>query len=199
MSKGTFTLAPEFEKNLDHQELLAVIAKYKQSLKDFPPPTLDSKGTYSLIASLKRSPHRFGPYKGLTLFEIANRLFSDLVLMEGAKHIFEKPSLVTQHDILSMKLNPSNISGYDLEIYTEEETIYGEAYNTAPSFFKIKTASTLRKLNHEKHSQVKKAVLLFNEDALDENGNRQYIENKKNNQDILINYIPLNLNDWKNI
>jgi len=187
-----FRLKEYFDKELNQNQLFEGIEKYKKCITETPFPVIEKEPIYNSIHNLKRKTYTIGPYSGLSIFEISNRLFSDLVVLDGAKAIFKDPNLVKSKEIKGIKLLLSNKKGIDLEIKTDKGIIYGEAYNVAPSFFKEKTRYTIEKLN--KDNNVKKAVLIFNSDAFDIDGkNEIYIKNKN------INYIKCDLESWKEI
>ena len=196
MKKDNFILKEYFQKELNQEQLLIGIEKYKKYIVNNPFPLSEKKSTYNSIYNLKRKAYTIGPYSGLSIFEISNRLFSDLVVLEGAKRIFEEPSLVKANKIKGIKLLLSNKNGIDLKINTDKGTVYGEAYNVASSFFKEKTRYTIKKLN--KDNNVKKAVLIFNDDAFDEDGkNKEYLKLQISNNDKMFPSIVCDLEYWK--
>lgn len=115
----------------------------------------------------KRVKIDFGPYRQLSFFEISNRVYSDFVLIEAAQTLFK------EHQIKSIRLNLSNMSGNDMIItYNDGKQIKGEAFNTAISFFQVKMRSELYKFD-----KTDFGVIAFNETALDEI-NKAYLSKK---------------------
>lgn len=184
-------IADFFEKEItDIKTLQKGIDMYVSCIKANPFPEIEDKTMYNSISNLKREKYNIGPYSGLSIFEISNRLFSDLVVLDGAKVIFTEPKLVNANQVKGITLLLSNIKGFDLEIRTNNGTVYGEAYNVAPSFFKEKTRYTIKKLRDA--NKLENAILIFNSDAFDNEGkNEQYIENQN------IKYIKCDLENWK--
>ena len=165
--QNTFLLTSRFEKSLSLGELIEVTDAYHNSVKNsnFCIPT---DNTFLFMLSAKRDKITFGPYQNLSFFEISNRIYSDLVLLEAAKILFK------EHKIKSIKLKMSNLSGNDLTIIDKDNNeIVGEAFNTAQSFFQIKMRSELKKYENNKIG-----VMAFNSCALDDK-NKVFLENKK--------------------
>ena len=161
-------LSDLFEDEITSLEKLEELtAEYYSSLESttYQIPT---ESALQFMLSAKREKITFGPYQNLSFFEISNRIYSDLVLLEATKILFEK------HDVISVKLNMSNHSGDDLTIIDKNnDKILGEAFNTACSFFQIKMRSELKKLGKDNLG-----VIAFNTCALDDK-NRFYFEKKK--------------------
>lgn len=152
---------------LSYSELLEANAVYTKAIKntDFKLP---NKATVEFMLWAKREIISFGPYQNLTFFEISNRIHSDLVLLEAAQILF------AAHHIKSIQLKMSNHSGYDLTVIDENNnTINGEAFNTAASFFQIKMRKELGKLKNEPNG-----FIAFNESAVSVK-NSVFLERKK--------------------
>src|SRR5690606_12993345 len=83
-------------KVLDKKELENGIARYKTYLDNNPLPIelWDLKPTVDYLLAVKRTVCAVGPYRNLTLFEIGNRIASDLVLLCGARILFEESILI---------------------------------------------------------------------------------------------------------
>lgn len=127
---------------------------------------LENTNLIELIKTIKRTPDQIGPYQDLTPFEVLNRIGSDLVLLAGAEKIFnnEVPSIKPTKILLNM----GNKAGYDIEIDAEQGKIYGEAFNAATSFCKVKMRQSIDKLlegsrKEEVYSQGQ-AVVFYNAD-----------------------------------
>ncbi len=164
----SFLLADDFNENLTRETLVEVTAKYKARLQEanllFP-----YKETLDIMLWAKRRIISFGPYQNLTFFEISNRIYSDLVLLEAAAMILNKKN------IKAIQLNMSNRGGNDMTIFDDlGDEIIGEAFNTACSFFQIKLSSELKKFRDDKAG-----FIAFNKTALDER-NIKHFEKKRN-------------------
>lgn len=117
---------------------------------------------------VKRQEVSFGPYHNLSFFEISNRIYSDLVLLDAAEILF------SQHHIKSIRLNMSNKGGNDMMVTDKEgKIIIGEAFNTACSFFQIKLRSDLKKFGVDQAG-----IIAFNKTALNE-PNATFLNTKK--------------------
>lgn len=167
MAESTFTLNQYFNTMLSYSELLEANAIYTKAIEntDFKLPT---KATLEFMLWAKREKINFGPYQNLTFFEISNRIYSDLVLLEAAQILFK------EHLIKSIHLKMSNHSGSDLTVIDiKNNLINGEAFNTAASFFQIKMRSELKKF---KDNAV--GIIAYNVSALSDK-NKVFLERKK--------------------
>jgi len=165
--KKTFLLTDDFSGDLSLTQLKAVSAKYKERLKETN-LLFHGKETLNIMLWAKREVISFGPYQNLTFFEISNRIYSDLVLLEAAAIIFKRGN------IKSIKLNMGNKAGNDMTIIDDLGNIQiGEAFNTAISFFQIKLRNDLKKF-----ANGKSGYIAFNKTALDEK-NKEFYEKKK--------------------
>lgn len=152
---------------LSFNELIEATAVYNAAIEsvNFTIPKLD---TLAFMLWAKREKISFGPYQNLTFFEISNRIYSDLVLLEAAQILFN------EHHIKSIQLKMSNHSGKDLILIDKDNNqIVGEAFNTAPSFFQIKMRSELKKFKDNCAG-----IIAFNNSALNDK-NKVFLENKK--------------------
>jgi hypothetical protein len=165
--KETFLLSDDFKGDLSLTRLEALSAKYKERLKETN-LLFHGKETLNIMLWAKREIISFGPYQNLTFFEISNRIYSDLVLLEAAAFILKKGN------IKSIQLNMGNKGGNDMTIIDNCGNVQiGEAFNTATSFFQIKLRGDLKKFENGKAGYI-----AFNETALDEK-NRVFYQKKK--------------------
>lgn len=164
---NTFLLSDDFKDSLNLEQLNSATALYYNSFKQFP-YIIPNMETLAFMLSAKRNKIAFGPYQNLTFYEISNRIYSDLVLLESAKILF------TEHHVKSVQLKMSNHSGNDIVVIDKNNTkIIGEAFNTAGSYFQTKMRSELKKFGNSK-----KGIIAFNKSALSEHQN--WFEGKKN-------------------
>ena len=164
----TFLLSDQFEDTISSLEKLKELkTAYDQYFESFP-LNIPAMDTLSHMLWAKRKTLNFGPYANLSFFEMSNRIYSDLVLLEAAEILFEK------HEVKSVQLRMSNHSGNDLTVIDKNENvIVGEAFNTACSYFQVKMRSELQKFKEHKIG-----IIAFNTCALDDK-NRFYFEKKK--------------------
>ncbi|AZA56973.1 hypothetical protein [Chryseobacterium shandongense] len=164
----TFLLSELFEKEIESlQKLEEIKSAYHHYFESviLVIPTMD---TLSHMLWAKREKLNFGPYENLTFFEMSNRIYSDLVLLEAAKILF------IDHQIKNVTLKMSNHSGRDLTVIDKDNLeIVGEAFNTACSYFQVKMRSELKKFG-----DGKVGIIAFNSCALD-NRNTAYLETKR--------------------
>lgn len=137
------------------------LAEYIQSIEDVGRTVTRLRGL-RLINELKRGKAGFGPYPAVSIFESANRIMTDLVILRGvrwllAENIFDFPSYRVEY-------GNENNNGNDIEASNDGRTLIGEAFNVAPSFFQGKKAAMLKKLSIAEKADVK--LIMFNHDAV---------------------------------
>ena len=97
-----------------------------------------------LLHEVKREPIGTGPYPDVTLFEAANRIMTDLVILNGVKWLLEKSGFPFSE--YRVEYGNEDSSAHDLMAENEDERLVGEAFNVAPSFFHGKKTAMLKKL-----------------------------------------------------
>lgn len=148
------------KKNINY-----TIKAYLNNMEKIP-PKLNCNSIYQLLISLKRKEVMCGPYPKVSLFEAANRILSDLVILYGIKELLFKKSLISEKlpfDKYLVKL--SNESGFDLEAKSKQFTLAGEAFNVSQSFFQLKKTAVLKRLRN-KGKKYTHRLVLFNDDAI---------------------------------
>jgi hypothetical protein len=171
--KETFILSDDFKGELSLPQLVALSAKYKEHLKETN-LLFHGKETLDIMLWAKREIISFGPYQNLTFFEISNRIYSDIVLLEDAAIILENKN------VNSIQLNMGNKGGNDMTIIDHTGNIQiGEAFNTAISFFQVKLRSDLKKF-----ADGKLGYIAFNKTALDQKNAVFYQKKKEANPNI---------------
>ena len=118
-----------------------------------------------LLQEVKRVPTRTGPYPAVTLFEAANRIMTDLVILNGVKWLLQES--VFPFSEYRVEYGNEDYSAHDLMAENEDERLVGEAFNVAPSFFQAKKAAMLRKLRMPENREGLK-LILANADAVGE-------------------------------
>lgn len=143
--KSKFTLHELFMYPLNYEQFLIAKHKYIECILRYPACELKHSDTIDLIRMTKRTLGQIGPYRSLTVFESLNRIASDLVLLCGTEQLFQNK--VASIEPMNVCLKMGNIAGYDIVIETVSgKKIYGEAFNTAPSFCKTKMRDSISKL-----------------------------------------------------
>lgn len=124
--------------------------------------SIQGKTGISLFNALKREKLIGGPYPGVSLFEAANRIMSDLVILHGVSALLD--SELFPFTSYTVEFGNEDKNGFDIRATSGNETLVGEAFNVAPSFFQIKKGASLKKLRRD-GADATYRILMFNEDA----------------------------------
>jgi hypothetical protein len=116
-----------------------------------------------LFEALKRAIVGTGPYPKVTLFEAANRIMTDLVILYGVRWLLKHE--VFPFDAYVVEYGNEDQQGFDIRASSGSSTLIGEAFNVAPSFFQGKKRSMLKKLRQATASADFK-LIMFNHDAV---------------------------------
>ncbi|WP_082629158.1 hypothetical protein [Pseudomonas sp. TTU2014-080ASC] len=116
----------------------------------------------SLLTALKRKQVGLGPYPSVTLFEAANRIMSDLVILHGIAGLLKLQAFpFTEYTV---EFGNEDKNGFDIRATSDSCSLAGEAFNVAPSFFHSKKASALKKLR-SKAADSTHRIIMFNAGA----------------------------------
>lgn len=132
-------------RGIDKKGLEDLIKEYNSFLNHnlFPKPV--SNDAISMIHYLKRKDEEvlqtIGPYENITVFEAANRIASDLVILKGILQMFQDKT-IQQDSILTVNLGTTHTK-HEGDIIINGE--HCEAFNVAPTFFKAKLYKTIEK------------------------------------------------------
>jgi hypothetical protein len=124
--------------------------------------SIQGKSGVALFTALKREKLIGGPYPGVSLFEAANRIMSDLVILGGVSGLLDGGQF--PFTSYTVEFGNEDKNGFDIRATAGSETLVGEAFNVAPSFFQIKKGSALKKLRRD-GADATYRVLMFNDDA----------------------------------
>jgi len=124
-------------------------------------------GGLRLLESLKRDKVNAGPYPSVALFEAANRIMTDLVILYGVKWLLDKN--VFPFQTYTVEFGTENNNGFDIRAENNGKILIGEAFNVAPSFFQTKKTSMLKKLRYDTQADFK--LIMVNQDAVAERYN----------------------------
>lgn len=116
-----------------------------------------------LFGALKRDRVGSGPYPNVTLFEAANRIMTDLVILYGVRWLLKHG--VFPFDAYTVEYGNDDEQGFDIRASSGNSTLLGEAFNVAPSFFQGKKSAMLKKLRQQT-AQADFKLVLFNHDAV---------------------------------
>ncbi|WP_217426355.1 hypothetical protein [Pandoraea anhela] len=118
-----------------------------------------------LLTALKREKLAHGPYPGVSLFEAANRIMSDLVILRGIAGLIRAGTFGI--DSYLVEFGNEDHNGFDIRGKDHQgRTLVGEAFNVAPSFFGPKKQKAVSKLRSN-GSAATYRLLLVNDDAVD--------------------------------
>lgn len=169
MKKVTYLFDPTELIKIDYEMMQTCKKKYFSFLNDNPFPKLPNSGTYfEMIHYLKRkdinNPQKIGPYPNITIFEAANRIASDLVIINGIIQLVEiNPLLKNASFTVRLGILHEKDKG-DFTIHLENEDFEGEAFNVTPSFLTVKLRNTISKWN-KNENKGKLKYILVNEEA----------------------------------
>jgi hypothetical protein len=116
-----------------------------------------------LLRALKRDQVKVGPYPHVTLFEAANRIMTDMVILYGVQWILTTGAF--PFETYNVEYGNEDSHGFDLRASSNGRELVGEAFNVAPSFFQLKKTSMLKKLRAPEVAADFR-VLVFNEEAV---------------------------------
>jgi hypothetical protein len=139
------------------------VSAYLESIRSIALPVL-SHDPLVAMHDVKREKLCTGPYPGVSLFEAANRVLSDLVILYGVKRLLEDPVIGSVRlPFIEYEVALGVKGGFDLRATANGYTLVGEAFNVARSFFSTKKSRTVRKLEEEK---VDYRLIMFNAEAV---------------------------------
>lgn len=117
-----------------------------------------------LFTTLKRAKLTHGPYPGVTLFEAANRIMSDPVILRGIAGLLNAGVFGIEQYLVEFGNEDRN--GFDIRGEDQHgRMLVGEAFNVAPSFFTLKKQKAVSKLRSNGGSATYRLILV-NEDAV---------------------------------
>lgn len=159
--------------DIDVKGLAALKNEYFTLLVENKFPSAPISGDFfDMIKHFKRKvenePISIGPYKNITPFEAANRIASDLVIINGLIQLVHDKKL--ENALFTLRLGTTHVKDKgDFTIKIGMEEFEGEAFNVAPSFLKAKLNKTLRKWK-EKNLEY----ILVNYDAFESFNSERY-------------------------
>ncbi|MGO8747492.1 MAG: hypothetical protein ACLQNE_16080 [Thermoguttaceae bacterium] len=118
---------------------------------------------FQLFEALKRDIVGTGPYPKVTLFEAANRVMTDLVILYGVRWLLKHH--VFPFDTYVVEYGNDDEQGFDIQASSDTSALIGEAFNVAPSFFQGKKGSMLKKLR-QSTARADFKLIMFNHDAV---------------------------------
>lgn len=116
-----------------------------------------------LLHTLKRGVTGAGPYAQVSLFEAANRIITDLVILKGIAWLLSNN--VFPFESYAVEYGHENNEAHDIRAAGDGKVLVGEAFNVAPSFFSTKKNAALKKLRNSAVSADYR-IILCNADAV---------------------------------
>jgi hypothetical protein len=153
------------ERNLNRENIESAVNRYESSIEGIG-TTVSSLTGVKLFHYLKRQQIGSGPYPHVTLFEAANRIMTDLVILKGIRWILNTRAFPFDEYVVEYGNEDSN--DHDITALKGGRKLLGEAFNVAPSFFQGKKASMLRKLRSP-NCVADYKIIIANSDAIEEN------------------------------
>jgi len=161
------------------------INKYMNSIKNMD-LNIKSNNIIDLFNKLKRNKINKGPYCGISLFEAANRIMTDLVILHGVKDLLYGKYENIKFPEYIVEYGNINNNKHDIISNFNGKKLIGEAFNVSSSLFKTKKYSSLKKLRRNIDSDTI-IILMYNKDAIK--------DNYKHIQNINEYHIVVNIND----
>lgn len=158
---GEVVTTPTRRKLLTADNVGHEIAAYLRLLATWSVPALPVQ-PIPLFLELKRKKVSAGPYPDVSIFELANRVMSDLVVLFAARHLLCERVLVKRVERLDVVLG----TAHGLDVSGEFEDggrLVGECFNVSQSFLPAKLAKARRDLRRQ---PCITKVIAFNHDAV---------------------------------
>jgi hypothetical protein len=151
-----------FNDRLTQQNIRQTLNDYLASVEHLGTSISALKGI-PLFEALKRDHLESGPYPGVTLFEAANRVMTDLVMLYGVRWLLASAAFpFTEY---SVEYGNEDKKGFDIQATAGGKVLIGEVFNVARSFFPVKKNATLKKLRRPQ-SKADFKLVMFNSDAV---------------------------------
>lgn len=167
----------DIPRNLNKDNIDAAIETYKELLVNIP-LKIEGSNLIELLIRLKREKMTTGPWKNVSIFEAANRIMSDLVILLGIKRIINGEfSNLKEFTDFQVELGNENNNDHDVISRANGKVLIGEAFNVAPSFFNVKKSKTIKKLLSSSLTPDY-IILLCNSDSHEKTKSKKLDDNK---------------------
>jgi hypothetical protein len=150
------------ERKLSASNIDKITAEFCTSLESIG-ESIQGKTGVDLFMALKREKLSGGPYPGVSLFEAANRIMSDLVILKGIADLLNNNRF--PFTSYTVEFGNEDKNGFDIRASSDKVSLVGEAFNVAPSFFQAKKGSAIKKLRRD-GVNADYRVLMYNSDAI---------------------------------
>ena len=117
------------------------------------------------LTTIKRQPTGSGPYPKVSLFEAANRIMSDIIILLGVRQLLRDPAIGGIYlPFKEYEVALGVAGGHDVIAKSDGRRLIGEAFNVARDYFPTKKSREVKKLNSDKEADYR--LILFNSDAV---------------------------------
>ncbi|MCU0849282.1 MAG: hypothetical protein MUD12_15475 [Spirochaetes bacterium] len=171
--------------DLNKNNISEEIEKYLSKIDEIS--FIKKKSSIDFILQIKRDELNSGPYPNTSLFESANRIMSDLIILIGIYNLLKENQInriQLPFDEYTAALGVTN--GYDIQAANNNIKLIGEAFNVSKTFFQNKKSSSLKKLRRDEKADYK--IILFNKDAV-KNPEHYILKSRKDEL-----YLPVDIN-----
>ncbi|PKV50854.1 hypothetical protein ATE84_2922 [Aquimarina sp. MAR_2010_214] len=166
----------KFPRKLTSQNIDKTIEDYLDLMEEID-PIVQSSNIFAFLTKLKREKTDTGPYPEVTLFEAANRIMTDLVILFGVKELLKGNIGELTFDSYTVDLGHDNFQPNDITAKNNNDSLMGEAFNVAKSFFPSKKSKSIKKMRNQQKG-IEKLLLIFNSDAV----KTGYVPRPRNNE-----------------
>ena len=167
----------DIPRKLNKENIDGAIEAYKTLLSDIP-LKIEGENLLDLLKKLKRDKMGSGPWNNVSIFEAANRIMTDLVILLGVKRIidgeFSNLKIFTEFQV---EFGNENNNDHDLISHANGKVLNGEAFNAAPSFFNVKKSKSIKKLL-ESAMNPDYIIVLCNTDSHEKTKSKLFDDNK---------------------
>ncbi|MBL1215711.1 MAG: hypothetical protein HND52_20250, partial [Ignavibacteriae bacterium] len=166
----------DIPRKLNKENINKAIEDYLELLRDIP-LNISANNILQLLTDLKRKELNAGPYPDVTLFEAANRIMTDLVILFGVKKLLNGCISEINFDEYEVEFGHENFNDNDIKAFDGRIELIGEAFNVAKTFFQPKKNKTLKKMRQQQKNN-EKLLLIYNADAV----NKNYVAKPRENE-----------------
>ena len=151
-------------RELDNSNIDKALTDYEVLLNQIP-CSIQSDSILNFLTEIKREKLNLGPYPSVTLFEAANRIMTDLIILYGVKKLLSGAIKNIKFDKYIVELGNENNNKNDISAINGNDELIGEVFNVAKSFFQTKKSTALKKMRKGKKEKTK-ILLIYNSDAV---------------------------------
>lgn len=166
---------------LDATNIDKTISDYATEIEELGGSLAGKRGRV-LLHHLKRESCDIGRYAHVSLFEAANRIMTDLLLLDGVKWLLVNRAF--PFESYTIQYGHENSGPYDIEAQSNGKRLCGESFNVSPSFFPLKKAAMLKKLR-DSAQKADYRLIVVNADAV----TNEYLPRARPGEHLLIVHV----------